>query len=371
MTRRSFNLSKHRGINLATCHRTNHHHPTPVPRPSCLAIHPTSQTPLQLAFSQIYTQKRYKNEPPKYPVQVAQERIVALAQQSVVPGTANNRSVLYTDFLAWAENEKLPLTGASGTMYVMARRRVKGEEDLKHGTLARYASDLNQVGQSTLQDWDSVPLAQLARLLRQQAEVPSQAVPVPQEVVYSYARDPAVPRILKVAALLLWKTAMRTGDLLLLRCQDVVLLEAEEGRVLLDLWRSKTRTAAGRTASDTRFAVAAGETMSLLTAYISERLVLGPDARLVPFSSETLLASMRNHPGCPQDLSGHSFRVGALQRLLKLAGRGIAVSPLCLRMTARHSSRDPVLPPVTMMYLRASRVELAEYLLACVRADVL
>lgn len=295
---------------------------------------------------------------------LARARLSSLVQGSLVVRTASARASLWADFAAWATRTKRVLSADSAVLYVMSRDRLAGPADLKRSTLAKYAGDLQAVGRSSCAAWDEVPLAELARLLRRASEDPTQAQPADRDAIHSFVlRSPS--SLFAAVALTAWKGAMRIGDVRLLRVRDVVRVTEDE--VLLDLWRAKSSGATGRMASDTRFAILAGESVSVVASYIRSRLVRPPDDALFPFDPTLFMAAIREMPDCA-GLTQHSFRVGALARMLSLAARGVAISAEGIRIGARHSAKNMILPKTTLHYLRKQRVGLAEFLTAEVRA---
>lgn len=332
---------------------------------SCQESQPTF---LQAAYGALFSGHRYAHAPPKVPVPEAAEQLTALVEGSMLKRTASAKSAVWTDFLDWAAQERVPQSADSATIYIMARRKADGSE-LANSTLARYASDLATTGERTQQGWDPTSLRQIARLLRQQAEMPNQAKPISAQAVYAFAAAPHTSRLERTAVLMLWKGCMRISDLLHLQVRDVV--SHSDSRLLLDLWRAKSSSKIGRSFSDTRFALLGGEMLHHVLSFVRERLVLPPETALIPICGRTLLDRLKSQPGC-SEVSGHSFRVGALQRLLALAGRGVGLTHNSLRLAARHADRSKQqLPRVTIQYLRNARVELGEFLTADVRADCL
>lgn len=316
----------------------------------------------------MYSGSTYRTPPPTRSLPEAETRLFDLVGKSVGQKTIEARAKLWEDFGRWSASQSLQPTSDAAVLYLCARKRQGGGE-LAASTLSRYASDISAVGALTTPNWDTEPLSQIARLFRHIAEVPKQAAPISHDAVYTYSRARTTGRMNAVAALMLWKGAMRCADLTGLQVQDVVLVE--DRRVILDLWRAKNaQPGIGRTFSDTRFALLAGEAIERIASYVREQLRRPSREALIPFSPTVLLKELREAPGCAE-ISQHSFRVGALQRLLSLAGKGVLITPLNLRLAARHAAKEQILPEVLMRYLRGARTELAEYLTAEVRADLL
>lgn len=290
-------------------------------------------------------------------LQEAEERMVDLIANQHQQRTIQKRVNIWSRLSNWCRTNNLEMNESTALLFFTALK-------VKPQTAAGYISDLRAVIESAGIGWDCHELLQLQQLLSKNAEDPEQAEPADRDTIYSRAPALLAPgnrknmRTFAATLLLMWKGRLRHADAMLLRHEDIILTEDV---IILDLERSKPRTRTQKkTNSDTRFALIAGEMTQSLRAWLEEPAQKAQSAPFATLPESTFVKLLKEQMNSEWTL--HSPRVGALDHLLLLTARGVSLAPTDLRIAARHKAKEPILPPVTLGYLRKCRVSLAAYL---------
>lgn len=277
-----------------------------------------------------------------------------LMQNSLADRTITGRSNLWKRFVRFLSLTDLEGTGDDGVLFIMS---IPG---IVPATRVNYLSGLLAVARATAaRGWDEMQIKIVMKALRNQVKLstPKQAVPASQEVTHKvFDQLIQVSPTTAMLVLAMWLGAARFADLDGLPWSGVVLLQEE--RVILDFAQSKTKPVF----SPTRFGLLNGARIRVLSAWMMERKRLAHSEEDLIFGKvtpESLLRKVRAVEGA-ETWTLHSFRRGALQRILNLGTRGYQVSPESLARTARHRmTGGNDLPEVTIRYLADQRVGLS------------
>lgn len=278
---------------------------------------------------------------------VAMERFEAMIRERWKPQTIENRRNTWSRMALWCSTEGLNPSGESAALWLCVL-------EIAAGTRKSYASQLQAVGQELLENWDPQPLQVVSR-----SAGPSwpeaQATPVTLEQVETLFHLFLGSGLTLHAATLtcLWKGILRHADLATITKEMIVSTNPEE--TILDGASTKRLPKD----SDVRFIILRGGVMiRFLNSFLTQN-PLPPSGPVIPLTGTQFIKEVKKHFPL---LSLHSFRRGALQRLLALSVRGYSISSETLRRAARHKSPNPTLPPNTARYLAECRLEMALHL---------
>lgn len=256
--------------------------------------------------------------------------------------TLQDRRSLVNRWIRWCTKHNLQQCGASATLFIASNPNLRPQ-----GQLA-YAKALSGVFRQL--SWDRTDLLALASALRAQgAEIPEkQAEPLKKEHLEQWLATLADP-LLKLAAMVCWKTASRWGETALLTRENFISVEPEE---IIVAWGTLPKGRRADPYTPSMYTVIVGQ----WTGEIARLLQLVPtqDQPFCPWPTERLDAELKNVP-CMAAYTGHSFKKGAATHVIRAAARNpnLGIKPQEISVLLKHKLTYDLLSSSDLRYPEA------------------
>lgn len=266
----------------------------------------------------------------------ANRRLSSLVASAWATGTLEDRQRLFRRFIAWTHLRGISPSPDNACLFVVAT-------NVKLQGMFAYAKMMSAIFGHI--GADNRPLKSLTSVLRGSggATPMSQARPIPREtlMVWALGQSP----LLRLTALVAWKTASRWGEVSFLPHHHFVLISDLE--VIVD-WHALPKGRRSNPYCRSKLAVVTGP----MTLEIARLLrAAGEFSRLSPWTTEKLDREWAKDPKM-RGFTGHSIKRGAVDHLLRAKAAGASFPTSLISRLAKHQNDadEPDLADTTIRY---------------------
>jgi hypothetical protein len=271
----------------------------------------------------------------------SQLRLKSAIESMWASTTFQDRRYLIERWMRWCVHYDQEPTPAAAALFIMAIPRITAQTQLAY--TKAFSGTFKHLG------WDRQDLLTLATALRAQgAAIPvEQAKPLNKPDLIQWLDQISDP-MLKLTAMMCWKTASRWGDMIMLTREHIV--EATANEIIVS-WSTLPKGRKANPYTPSMYTVIHGPWTEEIFALI-QRIPL-PDKPFCPWTTDKLDAELKKVPHMAQ-YTGHSFKRGAATHAIAEAERlKIDLKPSEISVLLKHKLTYDLLSSSDLRYPEA------------------